>query len=333
MWILVSKQLIIMLIIALIGFCVSKAFKFEKKEQQCVSKLLMYFINPCLIISRFNIPYDSQKIKSLGLSIIIAIVLHLLMICLSLLLIRSKNPQEQDLDKLDRIATVFTNCGFIGIPLINGVLGEQGVFYLLGYLVVFNVFLWTFGYVMVGQKMQLKKIITNPNIIAVVIGLFLFVLPFQLPDIIAKPLSHIGAMNTATAMLLLGMLFATFKLNNNETAPDPDRDASDKVSSEPSLKRIIFRIAKLNIIRLIIMIPISLAVVFASFKIFNNFQDIRTICYVLYICSLTPVAMSVSSFAVLFNKDQSYSGLLVMSTSTLCIITLPLAIAIAEKVF
>lgn len=324
MWILVAKQLVIMLIIAFIGFCVSKAFKFEKKEQQCVSKLLLYFINPCLIVSRFNLPFNSDKLKSLGIVILISVIIHFLMAGIAILLIRSKSPEEKDLDKLDRIGVVFTNCGFIGIPLINGVIGEEGVFYLLGYLVVFNVFLWTFGYIMVGEKMQLKKLITNPNIIAVCLGILLFAIPVNLPEIIAKPLQHIGAMNTATAMLLLGMLFASFKLSSSKEETNPDSASQVKVSS------VIFRIVRLCIVRLVVMIPVSLAIVFAASKLFSFLPDIKTICYVIYICSLTPVAMSVSSFAVLFKKDESYSGLMVMATSALCVITLPLAIALAE---
>ena len=327
MWILVAKQLVIMLIIALLGFSVSKAFKFEKREQQCISKLLLYFINPCLIITQFNLEFDANKLKSLGLVLLISSVLHIFMIIIALIAFRGKTEEEKSLDKLDRIALVFTNCAFIGIPLINGVLGQEGVFYLLGYVVIFNIFLWTFGYIMVGGKMQIKKLITNPNIIAVTIGIILFILPVTLPDVIAKPLSHIGAMNTATAMLLLGMLFATFKLKQQAH----DRDYLAPVQAKPV--NYVWRVAKLTIFRLVIMIPVSLFTVYAFYRLFSGFPNIRTICYVIYICSLTPVAMSVSSFAVLFNKDESYSGLLVMSTSAICIATLPLAIALAEKLF
>ncbi len=313
MYLLVIKQLAIMILIAAAGFVVTKKFKFGMQEQQFVSKILIYFINPCLILSRFDMEFDFENLKSFGIVLLLSIIIHLAMIFVALIFCRSKLTEEKELDEIDKLAVVFTNCGFIGIPLIDGIFPRtKAVFYLLPFIVTFNVFLWIFGYKMFCGKINLKKLITNPNIIAVLLGFIIFCLPFRLPEIIAVPIKQIGGMNTAMAMFLLGMLFSNFH----------------------GFKRsYIGRIIKLCVLRFVVVMIFALLIVFAAFQILSSLQDIRLICYVVYIAALCPVGMSVSSFAVLFNKDESYAGLCVLFTSIVCVVTLPLSVALAEQLF
>ena len=99
---------------------------------------------------------------------------------------------------------------FIGIPLIRGVFGDEGVIFLMGYLAIFNILVWTYGYYQLSGKINLLKVITNPNIIAVLFGILLFCMPFTLPEVIARPLSMVADTNTAVCMVLVGVLLADF---------------------------------------------------------------------------------------------------------------------------
>lgn len=310
---LVIKQLVVMMLIAVSGFAVTRFFKFGMAEQRFVSKVLIYFINPCLIFSRFDMPFDSSRLKAFFIVLLIAVIIHLVMIAVSLVFIRPVQNDEAGLYQIDRLGVVFTNCGFIGIPLIDGIFpGTDGVFYLLPFIVTFNVFLWIFGYKSFCGRVNLKKLITNPNIISVLLGILLFCLPFKLPYVISTPVKSIAGMNTAMAMFLLGMLFANFHGFNSSY---------------------ISRIIKLCLVRFVVVMIFSLAICFAVFRILSSMPDIRLICYVCYIASLCPVGMSVSSFAVLFEKDESYAGLCVLATSILCVITLPISVALAGLLF
>lgn len=315
MYFTVFKQLAIMALIAVVGFSVTRIFKFGKTEQQFFSKILLYVINPCVIFNIFNVEFSSARLKELSVAFILSWVAHLALTILAFIFCRSKKPEVKDLDYLDRIAVVFTNSGFIGIPLINGVFGQAGAFYLMGYLAVFNIYLWTFGYYMVTRKMQPLKIITNPNIIAVVAGIIIFCIPGQLPDIIASPVRHISDTNAAVSMLLLGMLFATF------TKP------------KGSVKEFVLRIAKTTLVRLVFSAVVMFFIAWAAISLFSTMENIRLISYVVFIAALCPVGMSVSSLAVVFNRDESYSSMLVAVSSALCILTLPLSVAIAERFF
>ncbi|MCQ2610698.1 MAG: AEC family transporter [Treponema sp.] len=313
MYLLVLKQLIIMLIIAVISFFVTKLFKFGEREQQCISKLLIYVINPCLILGKFDIDYDPKMLKAFFCVLIISVAVYAVMIGVSRVARVFHAPQPR-MDPIDLNGSVFTNCGFVGIPLIEGVLGGTGVFLLLGYITVFNIVLWTYGYSVMTGKISLKKMITNPNVLCVIVGIILFCLPVRLPELVSRPLAYIGASNTACAMALLGMLFANFK----------------KTSQENYTVRTI----RFCIWRLVIIPAFVLAVLFAVMKFMPGIIDkdlLFSICIVVFIAALCPVAMNVSGMAVLFDKDESYGALICLVTSILCVGTMPLSVLLAER--
>lgn len=311
MYLLVLKQLGIMTIIVLAGFIFAKITKAGEKEQKFLSKLLLYFINPCLVFSQFNMEFNSEKLKQFGFAVFAALILNGIIILISILTTRTGKNGNKDLNHIDRLAIVFTNCGFIGIPLIRGVFGNEGVFYLLAYLMIFNVLLWTWGVYQMSGSINVKKIVTNPNIIAVTLGLILFCMPFTLPEFIAKPIVMIGDLNTATAMILIGIMFADFKYE----------------------KTYVMRLLKVVAIRLVVCSAINLFVIFLMYKIFGNtVPNCYTMLFVIYICSMCPSATSVPSMSCLFNKNTSYASLLVSVTSIVCIITIPSFVALAELI-
>ena len=103
---------------------------------------------------------------------------------------------------IERFAAAFSNCGFIGIPLIRASIGDEGVFFLVGLLIPFNVIQWVYGAPMLVREAQggekapsrgcadiLKHVIWNPMVIASCIGVLLFVtgLGTRLPSILLLP--------------------------------------------------------------------------------------------------------------------------------------------------
>ena len=311
MYLLVLRQLIVMLLIVVLSFAFSRKSGFGDKEPAFLSRLLLYMVNPCLIIDSFNVPYDAGKMKQLLFVIAVCIAVHLLLTLIVQIFIRSKTEAERALDGLDRIGIVFTNCGFIGIPLISGVFGPEGVFYLMGYLAVFNIYLWTYGEYQMSGHINWKKVITNPNVLAVIGGIILFRLPVQLPDLIARPIKLIGGLNTALSMILLGMLFAGFR-------------KSESGVSYAS------RVVRACVFRLVVSSVAVLALLYAVYLLFPSVPDLREMLFVIYIASLCPIGMSVSTFACVFGKDASYTSLIVSATSVLCIATVPAFVKLAE---
>ena len=303
MYLLVMKQLITMALIALGGFIFAKVFKVEESQQKFLSKLLLYFINPFMVVKSFNLEFDADKLAQLGFVFVIALVIHGVMILLGYF-----SSKEQ----VDRLAICFTNCGFIGIPLIRGVFGDEGVFYLMGYLVVFNVTIWTYGYYIMSGSINLKKIITNPNIIAVVTGIAIFCSPWTLPEFVARPITMIGDLNTAVSMILIGILLANFK------------PADGKLYA--------LKIARVSLFRHVVCAIVNIVILYVVWKLFPNVPDCRILLFVVLICSMCPAATTIPGFAVLFNRDETYASLIISFTSILCILFLPSFVALAELI-
>lgn len=306
-----------MALIVLGGFTFAKVFKVDDKEQKFLSKLLIYFINPFLILNALNIDFEFSKFVQLALVFVLSLIVHFIMIALALLIARSKNPEEKDYCTLDALAMMFSNCGFIGIPLIRGVFGDEGVFYLMGFLVAFNVLMWTYGYSKLSGRVVLKKIATNPNMIAVVLGLIVFFVPYPLPEVVSKAIGMIGELNSATAMILIGVLFAGFTFES----------------------KYIKHILKVCFVRLLLSgIVVSLLIVLI-YKLMAPGMNpaesdlLKMILFVVLICASCPCATSVPSLACLFNKDGEYSSMLVCLTSLLCMVTVPAVVAFAEMLF
>ena len=140
MFTLIFNQLLKMLIIMLLAYFCYKIGLITQEGNRTLSNLLLMVVNPCLIITVYQTPYDPTLIHGLMISFAAAAAAHILGIFLAHFLIPAgKSPEYA----IERIAAVYSNCGFIGIPLINSVLGSDGVFYLTAYMTVFNILTWT----------------------------------------------------------------------------------------------------------------------------------------------------------------------------------------------
>lgn len=326
-------QLIIMMIIAITGYVFAKAISAGDKEEKLLSKMLLYFINPCLIVSSFNVQFELEKFYGLIFSVLLSFFITFIYILISELFYRKKSNYNQ----IQKLATTFTNCGFIGIPLITYVIGSSGVFYLMGYLVVFNVLLWIYGYGQMAGKVNLKKIITNPNIIAVMIGLVLFVSPIKLPELIHTPLSMIAGLNTAMSMIFLGMVFASIKKEWILKLLSACKSFFNKDKSFINARRKIISVLFTTFVRLIFCGFVSVGICLLLLFIVKNYLPsinydlVLFVTNIVLIASLCPAGISVSTFACLFDKDSVYSNFLVCFTHLVCVITIPLNMIIFNK--
>ena len=320
-----------MAIIVIASFFFSRKNAFGNEASQYLSRLLLYVINPCMIVSTFDVEFSGQKLRSLGLAIGVSFAFHLAMMVLATLLFARKKSsqgqnslqgQEGSRDSLSKIAIVFTNSGFIGIPLINGVFGGEGVFFLMGYILVFNVLLWFWGEWLMTGTMRPLKVLANPNVLACGAGLAVFCLPFKMPYVIIEPLKMIGACNGAASMILLGLLFSGFGGAKEKSGQGQERAAPVKAFAKP-LARDVF-------LRLVVCPLILLGATLFAMRAFSFVSEIQLIMSVLFIAAACPVGMSVSSFAVVFKKDADYASLLVAVSSAACVVTIPLLVALLE---
>lgn len=319
MYLIVLRQLITMTLIAAGSFVFSKAKKCGEAEQKLLSNLMLFFIMPCVIISALDIEFEYGKFIQFASIFAMYLIAQTIFVIVATLTIHPKTDLQKQRRSADVMAVVYSNVGFIGIPLINAMFGAEGVFLIVGCNVAYNVFVWTHGIYTVTHKITLKQIFLNPAIISVVIAIVLFVTPLELYEIISHSLGFISQLNTGITMILLGMLFATYH-------SDGEKNASNKF-------RAIFHIAKINVIRLIIAPGVLLLVCWLTKNFLSFIPNLKQVMIVLIVAGSCPIGMNVANFAVLYNpKNKSYGSLLVLVSSVLCIITIPLIVKIADAI-
>ncbi len=208
----VGEQVLVLFLLIATGFLCNKGKLLTKEANKRISDLVVIVVAPCVIIKSFLREFDPNTLKLLLLALLIAAISHVVMYLLAVLLVHDKEEQRR---RVLRFASIFSNAGFIALPLQEALLGPDGVFFGAAYLVMFNIFAWSLGICMMTgdkSKITVKKILFSPGIIGVVIGMILFVASVKLPNVITTTLTHISNLNTPLPMIVVGYYLAETNL-------------------------------------------------------------------------------------------------------------------------
>ncbi len=204
----ILKQTIIMLILITVGIVCSKTKIISKESNKDLSKFVLQVVNPVMIFMSYQTDYKPELVKNLLLTFVLSLGAYTVTILLAYLLIPSKKGRETE---LERFSAIYSNCGFMGIPLVNALFGMEGVFYLTAFITVFNLIVWTHGIILISGEKSMKnivKVLYSPTIIAIVLGIITFFLQIRLHEVPAKALEFISQLNTPMAMIVSGVTMA-----------------------------------------------------------------------------------------------------------------------------
>ena len=205
---------------------------------------------------------------------------------------------------------IYTNAANLTIPLVAAVLGEEWIFYTSAFIIVQTVLFWSHGLTLIipGEGKNWKKIFLNPNIIAVGIGLFLFVTKIRFPVVIATTVSGFGDMIGMISMLAVGMLIGAMDLREVFAA-----------------KRAYF----VCLLRLLLL-PGLVAVCFALAVCGGGTSEAEYILMVVLVATAAPPAVMLTQTSQTYGGDPRYASIINVMGSVLCIVTIPLIIAFYE---
>ena len=304
MFIDVFTQVVILLLLILVGFVLTKGGVLTEKGAKSMTDMVLTIVTPCVIIKSFMREYDPSLLRNLLIAFLIAALSHIGFILGGHLLLRDKDISKE---KVLRYGVVFSNCGFMSLPLQQSVLGDMGVFYGSSYIAIFNLFIWSYGItLMSGDKkyMTPKKLIINPGIISLSVGLIIFLCSIPTPKIINETVYYIASLNTPLPMIIIGFHLAGSKI-------------SDGIKNIKCL----FAIA----LRLFVFPLIALGIMFLC--------NIRGDMLVSSLISCSaPVAAITTMFASKFQRDTSLSVNMVSLSTILSLISMPLLITLAQYI-
>jgi malate permease and related proteins len=182
-----------------------------------MTNLLLYLVSPAVILQAFQRDFDPAQLRTIGLVFLLDVAVFAITIAVARVLFSRRLVSDGAKRTALRFGTVYSNAGFIGIPLAQAILGDDGVFYAVAFIAAFTVFVWTHGAALfggvegsVGQR--LRKVLVNPNIVAIVAALASFVFSLRLPTPAIDIVRYLAAMNTPLSMIVVGVTLAEFSL-------------------------------------------------------------------------------------------------------------------------
>ena len=297
MSLIVIKKIIEMFMILLVGVIIYKGKIIDDVSTKHLSNVLLLLVSPLLIVQSYQIDFNKKLLYGLLWALLASFLTFLFMIIVSEFLFHG----DKNRSSVEKIAVSYSNSGFIGIPLISGVLGDKGVFYMTAYITVFNVLLWTHGVVLMGDSKDLKgawKNFLSPAIIAVIVGIILFLFQLRLPQFIENPLEMIASMNTPLGMIVAGANLAKGNILKNK------------------------RLYYLSFIKLIVYPLVGLVILWLLPLGFE-------VAFTVFIAVACPAGASVVMFAQRYDRDAYYGSEIFVITTLLSAITLPLLSIIA----
>ena len=312
---LVSKILSLLVLVGA-GVVLVKTKLLKKEDSVALSKISVFLLSPCVIVSSFSMKVDGKAGQSLLLCFFYAILANFLFLFLGTLL---RKPLH--LSPVEEMSLEYTNCGNFVLPIVASVLGEEYLLYVSAYITVYNLLVWTHGiHLFQGKAEQTKeekskenaflKILFNPNILAILFGVFLFFTKISLPAPISLAVSDLGKMIGPISMLITGIILGSM-----------------------SFKKILSyrRIYMVTAFRLLFFPFIYLLLISVLSRIYG-FLDNPVIFLVTFLSAMAPAAANVSQFAILYGKEEEYASCINIFTTLCTIISVPVLVYLSGMI-
>lgn len=299
------------------GFLLRKFKPITDDGKKAISLTISYIGQTALSLYSFQINTYSPDLL---VNIFLAALFALLSIVICAVIVRFflkdafKKGVEGNADRTLGFISIFSNCGFLGIPFVQMLLpgNTVAVMYIAVYLAVFNALVWSIGvYFLSGDRKSINpvKIVVNPPTLALVVALPLFFTGTTLPDLLFKGVEHLANICTPMSMLIMGMYLAESK---------PRELLTDKGIYFASIMRLLLS----PFIMLLVMLP------------FGGIVDpnLRLACFV--VAAMPSAAAGITMNDVFGTKEGSLRaarGQLI--TTALSILTVPLVLYVYGLIY
>ena len=307
-------------VLMVVGYICRKTGVIDTTSSKKLSQLIISVGQPMLIVSALaNAEFSKENLAIAGMSTLIGAVAHLCMALASWAI--CAKMKQSDENKIFEFTLIFSNCGFIGFPILDSILGGgMGSFMGAFYIISFHLLMWTWGIIILARRrddirMTPKKALLNFGTVPCGIGLAIYLckplfafagaageVTAFIGGVFGKTFAYLGSLCTPISVLITGALLATISL--------PRMFSSPKLYLHSFIKLIVF--------------PMAAAV--AAWAIGLELP------YILLATAMAgmPSATSATMLAELHDITPGYASQTVGMTSLLSTATLPVVILFAQ---
>lgn len=195
-----------------VGFGCRKAGIFNDVARDKLTDFVVFVTLPCMIFESFNMAFSLESLKQGALALLIAVGMS----CVALLLgkvLYNRFPYEEK--SILQYGTLVSNSGFAGLPVVSGAYGDEGLFLGSLFIIPTRILMWSAGislFTRADAKQAVKKVLLNPGIIAVEVGLVRMLFQIPLPHFVDTAVDNLGGCTSPMAMALVGAILVDVPL-------------------------------------------------------------------------------------------------------------------------
>lgn len=289
----VLMQVLTLFLLILCGLGAVKGKLLDNRQIAGLNTFVLSFAQPCLILSSMQRDRSPDLIRDLMLVFLCTCVIIGVCGVISHRIFRKETTDRRAV--LTNLAMV-SNCGFMGYPVITAALGEDALIYAAMYVSAFNLMSWTLCAYYYGgrQAMRPAQLLKSPSLLAVILGMVLFLTGWRLPSFVNNAMSMLGNTTTPLAMFVIGTRLMGLKKEHLTDRP---------LLTACGLRLLIF----------------PLAVLLFSFTAMP-----KMVVSSLYLCTAMPCAALTAMMAEMYDSDRSLASRGVALSTALSMITVPI---------
>ena len=296
-----------------LGFGLNRLHILPKGSGAGISRLITMVMIPALLIHNNMTEFQLANINQYGRLVLMGVFLWSVMTLLSVPIAK----KMADGNPLDRgvylYGLSFPNTGAIGLPLSLALLGTTGLFQFNLFLVMFSIMTYAWGvglFLDTERKNPIKRFfihLLNPVFVSMVIGMTLGALNAKnwMPSLVMNFVADLGSMYAPLSLLLTGYTIADYPLTEMFHLP----------------KSYLF-----TVLRLLVYPLVAVGVV----KLVGGDLLMATMAVIAF---SGPSGMNVVVFPASYGRNCETGASIVMISSLLSIVTVPLLYALVQTLF
>lgn len=222
----VIQQMLVLLVMMLIGYIVFRIKWLDGNACSRMSKIVVNVLNPCLMVNGV-LGKEAKLEGSMLFQTLVLVVIYFAVLILISGPVASALRVRKEHFNLYRLMMIFSNVGFMGIPVISSIYGKEAILLIAFYNLGYNLLLYTYGIYLVGKGclateeteagkglsgesgkaagkgMDWKKLL-NPGVASCVAAIFIFASGATMPESVCTFFDYVGNAAVPLSMILIG---------------------------------------------------------------------------------------------------------------------------------
>lgn len=228
---IILQQMLVLFGMMLVGYFCYKIDWIDDYTYGKLSKIVVNILNPLLVIDGVLGKNTGEDLNKLGINFGMMIIYFIFLIIISIPVVKLLRPEKKNVE-LYRLMMIFSNVGFMGIPVISALYGSGVIIYIVFYMLGYNFLLYTYGIILARRSAQRNsqrsekengenntvsfkdniKSIMNPGVVAGTFAIVLFVMNIQVAAPVASFIKYLSQCVVPMSMILIGASMAQHEL-------------------------------------------------------------------------------------------------------------------------